>query len=95
MALGLSPYKESPFYGRTAFISLPVIVDHLQLYGNKLYLSTGELLPDFYHSTSTFFADLLTFINGMEYFAVGSVFLKHLASFLYIICIHALLGIAL
>ena len=50
------------------------MVDHLQLCRNKLYLRTDKLLPDFYHGTSTFFADLFPFIHGMEYLAVGDVF---------------------
>lgn len=58
MALGLSPYKESPFTAGSAFIGFPVMVDHLQFYGNKLCFSTDGLLPDFYHGTSAFFADL-------------------------------------
>ena len=34
----------------------------------------NKLLADFYHSISTFFADLFIFIHGMEYLAVGNVF---------------------
>ena len=50
------------------------MVDHLQLCGNKLYLRTDKLLPDFYHGTSAFFTDLFSFIHGMEYLTVGNVF---------------------
>ncbi len=57
-----------------AFISLPVMINYLEFCRNKLYLCTDEFFSDPYHSASAFFTDLLTFINGMQYFAVWNVF---------------------